>query len=87
MKKKNLILCIMTLLSSSLFAENVNKGGAAVAALNFRVMDIPLLDGMAYFISTIGTFGDIAGTLVSCDLCLECFPALVRYAAGSQGSC
>lgn len=63
MKKKNLILCIMTLLSSSLFAENVNKGGAAVAALNFRVMDIPLLDGMAYFISTIGTFGDIAGTL------------------------
>lgn len=60
MKKKYLILYIMTLLSSSLFAQNANKGGAAAAALNFRVMDIPLLDGMSYFISTIGTFGDIA---------------------------
>ena len=63
MKKKNIVLFILPLVSSFLFAENVNKGGSAVAALNFRVMDIPLLDGMSYFISTIYTFGDIAGKL------------------------
>ena len=63
MKKKNIIFCVLPIISSSLFAQNANKAGAAVAALNFRVMDIPLLDGMSYFISTIGTFGDIAGML------------------------
>ena len=64
MKKKNIILCILPLAASSVFAAgNVSKGGSAAAALNFRVMDIPLLDGMSYFISTIGTFGDIAGVL------------------------
>lgn len=65
LKKKNIILCILLLASasSSVFAVNANKAGSAVAAFNFRVMDIPLLDGMSYFISTIGTFGDIAGTL------------------------
>ena len=60
MKKKNLLLAILPLSSSFLFAENANKAGAAVAAINFRVMDIPLLDGMAYFISTIESFGNIA---------------------------
>lgn len=63
MKKKSIILGILPLMSSSIFAVNANKAGSAVAALNFRVMDIPLLDGMSYFISTIGTFGDIAGIL------------------------
>ena len=63
MKKKNIIFCVLPLISSSLFAENANKAGAVTAALNFRVMDIPLLDGMSYFITTIGTFGDIAGKL------------------------
>ena len=51
---------MLSLGSSSLFATN--KAGAAAAALNFRVMDIPLLDGMAYFISTIDKFASIAGT-------------------------
>ena len=64
MKKKYIVFFTVPFLSVSLFAENANKIGSAVAALNFRVMDIPLLDGMSYFISTIGTFGDIAGTLV-----------------------
>ena len=63
MKKKNIIFCVLPLISSSLFAESANKVGAVTAALNFRVMDIPLLDGMSYFITTIGTFGDIAGKL------------------------
>lgn len=63
MKKKGVIFGVLPLLSSSVFAVNANKAGSAVAALNFRVMDIPLLDGMSYFISTIGTFGDIAGIL------------------------
>lgn len=63
MKKKGIVLGLLPLLSSSVFAVNANKAGSAAAALNFRVMDIPLLDGMSYFISTIGTFGDIAGIL------------------------
>lgn len=63
MKKKSIILGVLPLASSSLFAVSANKAGSTAAALNFRVMDIPLLDGMSYFISTIGTFGDIAGVL------------------------
>ena len=75
MKKKNLLLAILPLSSSFLFAENANKAGAAVAAINFRVMDIPLLDGMAYFISTIESFGNIALQVV------------VRNSASSESCC
>lgn len=63
MKKKSIILGFLPLLSSSLFAVNANKLGSAVASINFRVMDIPLLDGMAYFISTMDKFATIAGTI------------------------
>lgn len=62
MRKRNFIFCVLLLVSSSLFAAT-NKAAAAIAAINFRIMDIPLLDGMSYFISTIGTFADIAGKL------------------------
>lgn len=63
MKKKNIIFSLLPLLSSSVFAANANKAGSAVASINFRVMDIPLLDGMAYFISTLDRFASIAGTI------------------------
>ena len=63
MKKKTIIFCILIVLSSSVFAANADKAGSAVASINFRVMDIPLLDGMAYFISTIDKFSSIAGTI------------------------
>lgn len=63
MKKKSIIIGFLPLLSSSVFAVNANKLGSAVASINFRVMDIPLLDGMAYFISTMDKFATIAGTI------------------------
>ena len=59
MKKKLFLFFTILFLSSNIFAASF----ADAANIDFKAMDIPLLDGMAYFMKTMDTFASIAGTL------------------------
>lgn len=63
MRKRTIAASGFLLSAIPSFAQNASKIGSAVASMNFRVMDIPLLDGMSYFISTFDKFAAIAGTM------------------------
>ena len=60
--KKRICISVFFIAGISLFA-NTSTVLSKVAELNFRAMDIPLLDGMAYFIHTTGRFYKMAQVL------------------------
>ena len=62
MKKKTLLVASCIAGTFPLFAQT-STALSKSAELNFRAMDIPLLDGMAYFINMTGTFFHIVTTL------------------------
>lgn len=60
MKKRFLLFCFVVFFSSSFLSAGTM---AKASDIDFRAMDVPLLDGMSYFMSTMDTFASIAGTL------------------------
>lgn len=63
MKNKKKMISLFLLLNPLLIYAADTSKAAEKMDLNFRLMDLPLLDGMAYFLSTMTTFADIASKL------------------------
>lgn len=63
MKNKKKLVSLFLLLNPLLIYAADTSKAAEKMDLNFRLMDLPLLDGMAYFLSTMTSFADIASKL------------------------
>ena len=63
MKKKYICVILFSLTGTIVLFAQTNGVLAAIASENFRAMDIPLLDGMGYFLQTSVKFADIASLL------------------------
>lgn len=63
MKNKKKLISLFLLLNPLLIYAVDTSKAAEKMDLNFRLMDLPLLDGMAYFLSTMTSFANIASKL------------------------
>ena len=62
MNKKRIFIIFLLLIFSTSFVFSASTMAKA-ADVDFKAMDVPLLEGMGYFIRTMDTFASIAGTL------------------------